>query len=477
MKMKTFKNIVLATITLVSVISCEKPLEETIYSQLAPNTLFTSQEGISKVLNSAYASAHRNSAVVSWSDTFLGDYTAGVFWGKGGSIESLWTKLSEFTWDANHAQINSIWPMMYRGIRDANIVLDNINNENFSSSFITTTTAEAKFIRGWCYSELYRLYGSFPIYTSTTDEPVKARATDAESMAQIEADLTDAISNLPATSDFGRATKGAAMAVLTKHYLNTKQWQKAADMSNSVINTGLYSLQDSFAKVFAVDNEGNSEMVWALPKVGSSGDAINAIQALTFPKTFPLPYSNNGVFAARTYILDSFVDSFESGDDRLNSIVTEWNNASGAPQAAYGSNLSMPYKFPFDPNSIGWQGGTDVPVVRYADILLSRAEALNEVSGPSQEVIDLINQVRSRAKVSDLSLSGFTKETLRSAILQERKFEFWHEGKAREDLLRHDLFISDAVSRGKNADAHHKLFPIPQTEIDANELLEQNPGY
>ena len=77
----------------------------------------------------------------------------------------------------------------------------------------------------------------------------------------------------------------------------------------------------------------------------------------------------------------------------------------------------------------------------------------------------------------NLTLTGLTKESLREAILKERSWEFFFEGKTREDLLRHDLFITRAVARGKNAKPHHVLYPIPQTELDANKLLEQNPGY
>jgi hypothetical protein len=133
----------------------------------------------------------------------------------------------------------------------------------------------------------------------------------------------------------------------------------------------------------------------------------------------------------------------------------------------------------WDNNTVGNHSGNDVPVLRYADILLARAEALNELNGPTQQALDLINQVRTRAGIANLTLAVATsKEVLRDLILRERGWEFYSEGKRREDLLRHDKFISLAKARGITAAADkHKLFPIPQTEIDANTACEQNDGY
>lgn len=457
-------------------VACEGPLEENIYSQLAPATLFTTEGGLTSVLNSAYANAHRSGVTATWSAYFLGGNAAGEIWGQGGSIESLWVQLQDFTWDGTHAQIIAEWGVYFNAIRDANIVLDNINNPKFSANFVSTSTAEAHFIRGWAYSELYNLFGPLPLYKSSADDPLQARASDADTRQMIEDELTIAMNTLPTDAVFGRGTKGAAMAILAKYYLNTKQWQKAADMAKGVMDLNKYALQANYASVFAFGNEGNSEMVWALPKDATAATAANNVVALVFPPNYPRPFTNNGVFAARTYLFDSFVNSFAAGDTRRNSIITAWS-VGGNPQPALGSNRSFPFKYGWDPNSQGANQGNDVPVIRYADILLSRAEALNEISGPTQEAIDLINLVRARAQVTPLSLGGFTQASLRDAILQERAWEFFHEGKSREDQIRHGVFISRAVARGKNAQAYHVLYPIPVTELDANDLLIQNEGY
>ena len=122
--------------------------------------------------------------------------------------------------------------------------------------------------------------------------------------------------------------------------------------------------------------------------------------------------------------------------------------------------------------------GNDFPLLRYADILLSRAEALNETNGPNQESIDLINQVRTVAGLGSLSIADFSsKDSLRDQILRERGWEFHTEALRRQDLIRHGKFIQWAKDRGKAASDYMALFPIPQTEIDANENIRQNTGY
>jgi len=185
-------------------------------------------------------------------------------------------------------------------------------------------------------------------------------------------------------------------------------------------------------------------------------------------------------FAAQYRMRSAFTNTFDTiNDTRSTLLIRHYFNTSGA----YISLLSTPdnvrsLKY-WDNNTSGNQGGCDVPLIRYADILLSRAEALNELNGPTQESLDLINKVRERAGIADLTLADAPdQQTLRSLILRERGWEFYSEGKRREDLLRNGTFISNAHTRGITVAADkHKLFPIPQAEIDANPLCVQNPGY
>lgn len=474
--MKIFKNI-LSIAFLVSLTACEKSLDEKIFSSLAPSTLFTTEEGISNSLNAAYAYSHRAGGTESWCPFWLSSMPTGEMYGVGGSIESFWTPLTNFTWDANHGQLGPVWNVHYNGIRDANIVLDNLSKGSFSQGFVTLATAECRFLRGWNYSELYYLFGRLPLYKSGTDDLLQPRATDEETRAFIEQELLAAIPNLPVkASAFGRATKGAAQGILCKYYLNTRQWQKAADLAKEIMDSNNYALQARYADIFKISNETNPEILWSLTKNAGAGSTSQNINALIFPTNYPMPYPNNAVYAARVYVYDKFVDSFEESDARGKMIVRSFK-AGNNEVKGYGNNQSLPFKYEWDPNSVGVNAGNDLPVIRYSDILLSRAEALNELNGPGAEVISLVNQIRNRSGASLLEAGVYTKESLRSFLLKERAREFFLEMKSREDYIRHGRFISDARERGKNAQDFHVLYPLPQVELDANELLEQNEGY
>ncbi len=478
--MKIYRIIIIAFMA-TTFAACEDKLDEEVFSELSPSNLLNTEKGLSFLLNASYTYAHRNSDVqASWGAYHMSSMTSGETWGAGGSIENLWVAEMDFTWDANHSHFLSVWRVHFNSIRDANLVLANLENENLSEDYKQLTKAEAHFLRGWNYAALYNWFGRLPLYTSPDDEQLQPRSTTEQTRAFIEQELTLAASSLPDEApQFGRASKGTALAVLCKYYLNTKQWQKAADAAQDVIDLGRFELLDSYEDIFAYDNEGNQELIWVLPKDGATltvtGQGLNA---LTFPPDFPMPFSNNSVFAARTYLFDDFVNSFEDTDERKDQIITEWTSTNtGELVSGLGNNQSFPYKLPFEPTSVGAWAGNDLPVIRYADILLSRAEALNEISGPTQESIDLINQVRERAGATSLTLAGYTKDSLRDAILMEREWEFFWEEKAREDQIRHGVFISRAQARGKNAQDYHVHFPIPQVELDANPELEQNPGY
>lgn len=478
MKTRNFITVKLVVLLffLLHATSCENEVTTPTYSELSPSSVVTNQEGIQAVLNSAYANAHLTSFDGHVAFHWMSTLSAGQTWNRGGSIEVWFEQYSNFTHTSEHRYTTSFWSQLYQGVRDANIVLANIENESFSNEFIQQKTAEAKFIRGWCNYTLYMNFGPLILFTSPDDDPLKTRASEEETIQFIEQDLTDALQSLSDdTAPVGEASKGTARAVLTKFYLNTKQWQKAADMAQEIIDMGTYGLVEEYPEIFAIENEGNKEILWALPRVAP--EVNNLVNALTFPPDYPYPEAN-AVFAANTYLFDSFVNSFDPNDERREVMITEYTNQSGEHVQLLGNDQTYALKYPWDPGAAGQNAGNDIISIRYADILLARAEALNELNGPTQEAIDLINQVRDRAEVPALELGDFTQESLREHILQEREWEFFFEGqKAREDQIRHGVFIERAQERGRAAQPHHVLFPIPQTDIDANPDLQQNEGY
>jgi hypothetical protein len=276
------------------------------------------------------------------------------------------------------------------------------------------------------------------------------------------------------------------MGYLVKFYLNSKQWQKCADMAQSLIGTGWYDLYPVYEDLFKIENEMNSEFIWVsqgnILDAGAGCQYMNGARPIAYKSLVDgslllLPGMRN--WAAQYRIYDSFYNSFEPGDRRKNLIIHEFISSSDDTVSLLNADNTRSFKYwPNDEWNVN-SYGNDHPDIRYADILLARAEALNEINGPTQASIDLINQVRTRAGLPDLALGSFaTTADLRAHILKERGWEFYNERKRRQDLIRHDRYWQSAQERGKtNAAAHHVVFPVPQTEIDANPLVEQNPGY
>ncbi len=460
--------------------SCSDVLEEEVYSELSDEFL-KKESGISTLLYSMYNSAQTGGFGYPL-DMFVNVYMAGTGWGQGGSWEiSTAVTFNDFTWDANNGFSSTKWNGAYGIIRNANLILDKINEGDYSAELKSLYTAEAKGMRGYAYASLYNVFGPAPIFTTTeTTDLERPRATDAEMLTRIETDLTEAAAALPVVPEqYGRITKGAALAFLCKHYLNTKQWQKSADAAEDIMDLGRYALQANYADVFGVANEENLELIWVRPADAALSPEF--LNGLNFPADYPFPLPNQGTWATRTYWYDDFLDSFEANDTRLNAFVTSYvSTAPGVGTVVgYGEDKSLCAKHGLDPNAVAFMGGIDLPEIRYADIILARAEALNELNGPNQESIDLINMVRTRAGITSLTVGSFTKESLRDQILEERMHELFFEGHEREDMIRHGVLISNALARGSsNARDFHVLLPIPQTEIDANSNInENNSGY
>jgi hypothetical protein len=259
--------------------------------------------------------------------------------------------------------------------------------------------------------------------------------------------------------------------------MNTKQYSKALTTSKQIMDLGKYSLDPSYTAVFAANNQNNSEIIYPVVKSGTSQGMW--LICVTLPRDFPRP-ANQGTCAAVVYGKDYFMDLFEPSDVRGNvAMVRSYTSDTGVPIVGYGNDQSILNKYGIDPGAAGaFANNNDYTHIRYADVLMYRAEAINETTGPSQEAIDLLNQVRSRAGASLISLSSYSSASaLKAFIMEERRREVFFEGKLREDAVRNGVYISNAQSKGRPAQDHHELFPIPLAEVDANKEMVQNPGY
>ncbi len=484
-----FLSLILASMLVFS--GCEGPLEPQIFSETAPENLFGSLQGVEGVLHGAYAWSAENQGNDAAESMTASEAMTDIGFATAGAIANWLTNFQDFILDGvGSSRYSDYWNGPYQAIRNANIILEEIEEAGISDANKRLITAEARFIRGLSYYKLYIRFGPTPLRTSSAQELELPRASESEFIEFIETDLLAAIPDLPepgTEKKWGRAHKGAARGVLTKLYLNTKQWQKCADMANEIINMGYYELFPSYLELFWVANERNQEIVWVRPNRADLGREANiSFMNFAWPTGFQR-HPRTGLefcegcrnFATMFRIRNDFYFSFHPDDQRTEAMIEEYiNNAGELIDLRPPNDNVRPFKYWPDADFAGPAYGNDIPDIRYSDILLSRAEALNEINGPTQEAIDLINQVRQRAGVPDIALADFAStEALRNHILDERGWEFWWEGKRREDLIRHGEFISRAQARGLPAQPHHVRHPIPLFVLDANPLIEQNPGY
>jgi hypothetical protein len=256
--------------------------------------------------------------------------------------------------------------------------------------------------------------------------------------------------------------------------MHTKQWAKAETVAKEIMNMG-YSLltgPDGYANVFK--QKRNAELIYAVPTTDASPN-------YWVQEVLPGDFRTGGSITrepgwAGYFMPWAFYDKYEANDLRKSTIVDTYSKSNGTVVSrATGLRGAIPLKYTgFSGNGPGY--AIDVVVFRYAEVLLSLAEAINEQRGPA-EAYQYVNTVRARAGVSDFA--GMTQDQLRQAILDERGRELYAEGVRRQDLIRNSSFISNALARGKtNAKPHMVLYPIPNAVVvQGRGVIAQNPGY
>lgn len=463
--------------------SCEDFLQEEVYTQYDPEIFLQTEEGINSVLVASYSNLHVTSSMRDRMYT-LNEFPGDIMWTWGGSFENTAVLFMNFNWDSQSGIFTAPWRQYYQSIRNANSLLDNIDQvTSLSAENILKFKAEARFIRAADYYYLWEIFGPVSVVTTATELDLEPSEPDEDAFfAFIEEELQAAANDLPVNQTlWGKATKGAALALLGKFYLNTKQWQKAADINQQVMDLDVYKLYSGDLKnMFAVENEMNEEVVLTSPALPTLHS--NNYMAHAFPPNYPVQ-SNWINYGAQFCVYNSWVQTYHPSDKRLDWFLFTYTEPNGTVHNLLDPNDAgravRCFKYVPDPAGVSASHGNDVPMIRYAEVLLNRAEALNELNGPNQESVDLLNEIRKRADVPQFLVSDFaSKEVLRDALLEERGWEFVAEGMRRMDLIRHGKLITRAQSRGaENAQDYMTLFPIPHNEIEANPNLSQNPGY
>lgn len=475
--------LLLGAMSLGALPGCDSLLEEETFSELGPSNFYDSPEDAEALLNATYAVSQGYRDIARDHLTF-GEMTTDILIERQGAINALTQPVEDFEWSSTHPWLNGLWDRFYRAIHRANTVLDQVPAIEMNEDRKEQILAEARFLRAFNYFLLYDFFGPTPLVltSETTAEDRPARASEDEFAAFMEEEFRAVSEILPVQPEqFGRATSGAALGFLTKFHLNRKEWAKAAETAQEVIDSGAYALftGGNRTELFALSNEMSREFIFVAPfPENETGGLGNTYLSHAAPPGYQFKFPPKVNFAAQFKVRSEFIASFEPGDERLGAFLFEYLNLAG-DTVQLGEDDVRSFKYPEDPEAVGDVSSNDFPLLRYADILLARAEALNELNGPNQESIDLINEVRSAAGVDPIALGDFpSTEQLNAFILAERGREFHTEGLIRrQDFIRHGVFIERAQARGKNAQEHQVLYPIPQSEIDKNSNLDQNEGY
>lgn len=388
-------------------------------------------------------------------------------------------------------QLRDIWGWMYGGIYRANYIIEFQDKTDFAGKDVVL--AETRFLRAYFYFELVKWFGDVPLTIDRRidfgDQNTIDRAPVAEVYAQIEQDLIFAAATLPLTpADVGRATKGAAQSLLGKVYLYQDKFAEAAPVLEEVVNSGTYDLLEDYSTMFENDNENNIESVFEVQYTDQEGAGFGCLQcsegnvAVGFNgiRNYSGPLFDSG-FSFNIPTQEAF-DAFEPGDIRRDVAILDIND-----WAATNSGVSFVEGFEhtgyYNRKYIARQGDANIGdanltnpnnyrSIRFADVLLMAAEALNRGGISDDRARAYLNRVRNRANLDNVDVSG---EQLTQAIYQERRVELVGEGHRFFDLVRTGRAAAeiDGFQAGKN-----ELFPIPLIEIElAGNRWAQNPGY
>jgi len=484
---------------------CKKDLltiEPTIPISSVDNFYKNETEAIAAV-NAAYTPL---SAIYNGAAWHLGDIMSDdADLGGGGGGDGLETaELDNFTVTPFNPIINLMWAQCYFGILRSNLVIEKVPQVPvMTESVRQRSIGEGRFLRALYYYHLVRVFGDVPLYTNVITAEQAAtigRSPKQQVYDQIITDLKAAETLLPntnAAADKGRATAGSAKGLLAAVYLTIGDKTNAAQKAKEVIdNRALYGydLWTNYADNFSLDNENGKESLFEVQYRSGGGQwsdfgAGHKLNTFFAPRAQDIVQSSGYGWNVPT---KNFADTYEKTGAGYNTIIdnrrerTMW--IPGDTYASYtqpsqlvGSPLGLNVKKYFVPiaNTLGDNGGwtcaLNVPIMRYAEVLLIYAEA----AGPSLGK-PYADQVRARAGLAPLP-NGLTEAQWLAAIYKERKLEFGFEMHRWYDLLRHpdpNYFVTVMQAAGKtNVAAKHRYMPIPQGERDKNPNLSQNDGY
>ena len=400
-----------------------------------------------------------------------------------------WQQIDDMIHTPDNGELRRLWQWMYAGISRANYIMEFQDNIEFEGK--DKILAETRFLRSYFYFELVKFFGDVPMYIdsriSIEETQSIERTPKAEVYAQLETDLLSAIDDLPwVQNQGGRATKGAALALLGKIYLYQDKFNESAAALNQVINSGQYQLVSDYNTIFLNSNENNSESVFEVQYFGGEGGSFECFQCIEGNVAVGFmgarwtggdytPYAFG--FAFNVFVQD-VVDDYEVDDTRLNATVLDIEAfVATHPDVTYnlGSEHTGYYNLKYTPyaesnlQDVNITHSNNYRAIRYSDVLLMAAEANVRASSPVRDPQLLLDEVRDRAFGDTNHRIPVTLD----AVLDERRLELAGEGHRFFDQVRTNQTNSIPGFTAKNV-----VFPIPRIEIElAGNRWTQNEGY
>lgn len=503
--MKKVKNI--AIIALLGIFtSCSNE-----FLSLSPRDILVEDKFFSNIsdaeaaLNGVYGSLQKEEAFTNVRDAADIEWAiSGDMYEMDGSANRI--ELHSLAFPSTNTILRDIYTAAYIGISRANIVIFKVSNmTGIDVEAQKRIVAQAKFIRALFYYRLVTYFGGVPLIETPLDANSDLqipRATAANVWAFVEKDLQEAKVDLPIRWDaanMGKVTSGACKALLNKAFLWQKKFPEVISVTEELFSEERYELLDDYRSIFMENNENNDEILFSTQfKEGVDAEGNNLVKR-TAPRGAPALYTGGAAWS--NFVPQRhWVNAHEKdGADRIKD-KRYWATIIGPGESHQNMPaFTMPISVPAGWSNSGfimtkyWQkptlnnSGVNAPVIRFAEILLNYAEALNE-QGRSADAVKEVNKIRNRAGLDNLPTS-LLKERVLDAIFQERRVEFiWEPTGGFSDLNRSGRFlkfiqdnrpnyVSLNVSQKPWLNTTPIVFPIPRDAWDRNKALEQNPHY
>jgi len=506
--------IILVSVTLFP--SCTDILEESPTTFYSEEEIYASPEGVETAITGLYYSLGEFKAYGSGIPNLLLPHS-GLFY----SSQQANVDMTSLNGTPSNQNVQDAWQAYYSTINIANVAIKNLEAkpENFKNK--ASSLGHAYFVRGKVYLDLVRAFGGVPLRTTPAniDQLHIPRASVKEVIDLIANDLTKAKQLMPETQSLGRPAKYAAQVYLAKLYMflaqnDASNWAQARAELQEVIDANKYALLPIYADLFKPGNENTKESIFEI-QYGHTGGARTSDIVRLFTPSNSIYVPSNVVTFGRLRPNKEVYDDHKSrynDDPRITAtyVADEYLKNDGTKQRIYpkqktGNNAYAVIAKWFDPSFNGATSDRNYILLRYADVLLMMAEAVNEMDGPDA-AYTYVNQVLSRARdkngdgiandaTTPANWTGMTKDEFRNRIMWERRYELISEGEDWFDTRRRGYeFFLNTVVKPHNSNptfdttkdfkypesTKNMLLPIPLTEISGNQAIgpeDQNPGY